>query len=84
MPSLADLFLACKGSLLFGFQILIFEFGHLRDLTCDFAGIFGSRGLTASFTIKGVTVIKKIKADKQGSKNGRGRNRDHSYPSLSL
>jgi hypothetical protein len=36
MPSLADLFLACKGSGLFGFPILIFEFGRFRGLTCDF------------------------------------------------
>ena len=40
MPTLADLFLACKGFDLFGFAILIFEFGWFQGLTCDFAGIF--------------------------------------------
>jgi hypothetical protein len=36
MPSLADLFLVCKRSGLFGFAILIVDFGRCRGLTCDF------------------------------------------------
>jgi hypothetical protein len=36
MPSLADLFFACKRLRLFGVSILIFEFGCFQDLTCDF------------------------------------------------
>jgi hypothetical protein len=36
MPSLADLFLACKRSRLFGFPVLIFESGRFQGLTCDF------------------------------------------------
>ncbi len=43
MPTLADLFLACKGFGLFGFAILIFEFGWFQGLTCDLLGFFGSR-----------------------------------------
>ena len=36
MPSLADLFLACKRFRLLDFPVLFFEFGRFRDLTCDF------------------------------------------------
>jgi hypothetical protein len=36
MPSLVDLFLACKGFGLFGFANLIFGFGGFGGLTCDF------------------------------------------------
>jgi hypothetical protein len=36
MPSLKDLFLACKGFGLFGFPGLSLEFGRFRGLTCDF------------------------------------------------
>jgi hypothetical protein len=36
MPSLKDLFLACKGFRLFGFPGLSLEFGRFRGLTCDF------------------------------------------------
>ncbi len=36
MPTFADLFLACKGSGLFGFAILIVDFGGCRGLTCVF------------------------------------------------
>jgi hypothetical protein len=36
MPTLADLFLACKGSGLFGFPILIVDFGRCWGLTCVF------------------------------------------------
>jgi len=32
----ADLFLACKGCALFGFRVLIFEFGGFWGLTCVF------------------------------------------------
>jgi hypothetical protein len=41
MPSLAELFFVCKGFSLFGFGVLIFEFGWFESLTCDFAGISG-------------------------------------------
>jgi hypothetical protein len=40
MPTSEDLFLACKGFGLFGFAVLILEFGRLQGLTRDFAGIF--------------------------------------------
>ena len=36
MPSLADLFLACKGFSLFVFLVLIFGFLGFEGLTCDF------------------------------------------------
>jgi hypothetical protein len=36
MQTFANLFLACKRSGLFGFAILIVDFGRCRGLTCDF------------------------------------------------
>jgi hypothetical protein len=36
LPTLPDLFLACKGCGLLGFQSLIFGFGGFWGLTCDF------------------------------------------------
>jgi hypothetical protein len=36
MPTLADLFLGCKGCGLFGFAILLGGFGDFEGLTCDF------------------------------------------------